>query len=73
MDTPAFDWGYVDNASAKDCSEGVNSIDIDNTIDIFGNPITLEYVDFVKIQSAVQSKSGWIGEMSTEVCNICEI
>lgn len=70
---PTYDWGYVDNASAKDCSESVNSIDIDNAIDIFGNPITLEYVDFVKIQSAVQSKSGWIGEMSTEVCNICEI
>lgn len=70
---PAYDWGYVDNASNRDCAEGVNSLDIDNAIDILGKPIKLEYIDFVKIQSAVQSKSGWVGELSTEVCNICEI
>ena len=70
---PAYDWGYVDNASTTDCNDGVNSIDIDNAIDINGKPITLEYVDFVKVQSAVQSKSGWLGEVSTEVMNIYEI
>ena len=70
---PAYDWGYVDNASNRDCADGVNSLDIDNAIDILGKPIKLEYIDFVKIQSAVQSKSGWVGELSTEVCNICEI
>ena len=70
---PAYDWGYADNASEQDCVEGINSLDIDNAIDILGKPIELEYIDFVKIQSAVQSKSGWIGELSTEVCNITEI
>ena len=70
---PAYDWGYADNASERDCADSVNSLDIDNAIDILGKPIKLEYIDFVKIQSAVQSKSGWLGELSTEVCNIVEI
>ena len=70
---PAYDWGYVDNASERDCSEGINSLDIDNAIDVLGEPIELEYIDFVKIQSAVQAKSGWLGELSTEVCNVVEI
>lgn len=70
---PAYDWGYADNASERDCADAVNSLDIDNAIDILGNPVELEYVDFVKVQSAVQSKSGWLGELSTEVCNIVEI
>ena len=70
---PAYDWGYADNASERDCADAVNSLNIDNAIDILGKPIKLEYVDFVKVQSAVQSKSGWLGELSTEVCNIVEI
>lgn len=70
---PAYDWGYADNASERDCADAVNSLDIDNAIDILGNPVELEYVDFVKVQSAVQSKSGWLGELSTEVCNFVEI
>ena len=70
---PAYDWGYADNDSERDCADAVNSLDIDNAIDILGKPIKLEYIDFVKIQSAVQSKSGWLGELSTEVCNIVEI
>lgn len=70
---PAYDWGYADNASERDCADAVNSLDIDNAVDILGKHIKLEYIDFVKIQSAVQSKSGWLGELSTEVCNITEI
>ena len=70
---PAYGWGYADNASTVDCENGINSLDIANAIDQLGNPIVLDYVDFVKVQSAVQSKSGWLGEMSTEVCNFMEI
>lgn len=70
---PAYDWGYADNASERDCIDAVNSFDISNAIDILGKPIVLEYIDFVKVQSAVQAKSGWLGELSTEVCNFVEI
>lgn len=70
---PAYDWGYVDNYSERDCVDAENSFDISNAIDILGKPIQLEYIDFVKVQSAVQAKSGWLGELSTEVCNFVEI
>ena len=70
---PAYDWGYADNYSERDCVDAENSFDISNAIDILGKPIELEYIDFVKVQSAVQSKSGWLGELSTEVCNFVEI
>ena len=70
---PAYDWGYADNASTKDCEDAVNSFDISNAIDAMGQSVELDYIDFVKVQSAVQAKSGWLGELSTEVCNFVEI
>ena len=70
---PAYGWGYADNASERDCTDGVNRFDIANAIDGAGESVTLEYIDFVKVQSAVQSKSGWTGELSTEVCGFWEI
>lgn len=70
---PAYDWGYADNASTKDCEDAVNSFDIANAIDAMGESVELDYIDFVKVQSAVQSKSGWLGELSTEVCGFWEI
>ena len=70
---PAYDWGYTDNNSTIDSKNAVNSLDIANAVDICGEDIELEYIDFVKIQCGVQAKSGWIGELSTEVCNVSEI
>jgi hypothetical protein len=70
---PAYDWGYADNYSERDCVDAVNSFDISNAIDALGKSVKLDYIDFVKVQSAVQSKSGWLGELSTEVCSIWEI
>ena len=32
-----------------------------------GLPIHLKYIDFVKVQVGVNTKSGWLGEVSTEV------
>ena len=71
-----YDWGYVDNYSPidrlteDDNAEGeVNSnhFKISNAIDCDGEPIELDYIDFVKVQCAVNAKSGWLGELSTEV------
>ena len=70
---PAYDWGYADNFSSKDCLEEdkkVNLFDISNAIDADGNSVELKYIDFVKIQTACNTKSGWLGEMSTEVCGV---
>ena len=72
-----YDWGYVDNYSPvdrltdKDNVEGeinVNHFKISNAIDVDGEPIVLEFIDFVKVQCALNAKSGWLGELSTEVC-----
>lgn len=70
---PHYDWGYADNNSPTDCADAVNSLDIANAVDCMGGSIDLDFVDFVKIQCAVQAKSGWLGELSTEVCGISEI
>ena len=67
---PHYDWGYADNFSPTDfnSSDKANFFNISNAIDFEGNPVNLSHVDFVKVQTAINSKSGWLGELSTEVC-----
>lgn len=67
---PHYDWGYVDNYSPIDFVKGEmsNLFDIDNAIDFEGESIELKHIDFIKVQSAINGKSGWLGEISTEVC-----
>lgn len=74
---PSYDWGYADNYSSIDLLEDTiageskpNGFDIANAIDCEGEPIALSHIDFVKVQCAVQAKSGWLGELSTEVFGI---
>lgn len=70
---PPYDWGYADNFSAIDCVDKANMFKIENAIDFIGDSVELSHIDFVKVQCAVQSKSGWVGELSTEVCGIFDI
>lgn len=72
-----YDWGYVDNFSSIDRLTGdenatadanANHFKISNAIDFECQPIHLNYIDFVKVQVGVNAKSGWLGELSTEVC-----
>ena len=71
-----YDWGYADNFSPVDREgEGDNSnaiantnhFKISNAIDIDGESISLDFIDFVKVQCGVNTNSGWLGEVSTEV------
>lgn len=71
-----YDWGYADNFSETDrlsndensnASANANFFKISNAIDETGNPVTLKYIDFIKVQTACNTKSGWLGENSTEV------
>lgn len=64
---PAFEWGYADNASTVDNLNRENHFEISNAIDEQGNAVKLEYIDFIKVQSAIQQQCGRIGEVSTEV------
>lgn len=71
-----YDWGYVDNFSPIDrltdednagASANANHFKISNAIDANGKHKELKYIDFVKVQVGVNAKSGWLGEVSTEV------
>lgn len=71
-----YEWGYADNFSAADrltdsdnanADANANHFKISNAIDFECEPINLPYIDFVKVQVGVNAKSGWLGELSTEV------
>ena len=57
---PDYDWGYADNF-------GSSNFRIGDALDADGNQVNLKYIDFIKVQTAVNAKSGWLGELSTEV------
>ncbi len=41
---------------------------ISNAVNADGTPANLKYIDFVKVVNGLNTKSGWLGEVSTEVC-----
>ena len=40
---------------------------ISNAVNPDGSSANLKYVDFVKVVNGLNTKSGWLGEVSTEV------
>ncbi|MBP5302773.1 MAG: cell surface protein [Bacteroidales bacterium] len=69
---PPYGWGYVDNWNETDMlgSKDTNHFKISDAIKYDGSPANLKYIDFVKVQNALNASSGWLGEISTEVCGI---
>ena len=72
-----FDWGYADNRGSDNISyqdnPNCNRFRISDAIDKNGNSVNLPYIDFVKIQTGVNSASGWLGEVSTEVLGVVDL
>ena len=75
----AYEWGYADNFSPIDrltddpnSGAGVNAnhFRISDAVTFDGKPAGLKYIDFVKVQTGIQAKSGWLGEISTEVFGV---
>ena len=74
-DNNLFEWGYSDNMGGDTLSsdnagggEGQrNGFLIKNAMYCNGEHINLKYIDFIKVQTGVNSKAGWLGEVSTEV------
>ncbi|MDE6264149.1 MAG: PKD domain-containing protein [Paramuribaculum sp.] len=74
-DNSCYDWGYVDNMgsdtlTSNDSGGGEgqrNGFLIKNAMYINGTHINLRYIDFIRVQTGVNSKAGWLGEVSTEV------
>ncbi len=76
---PPFGWGYADNFSETDrlhkdgettAERNTNFFRISDAIDFEGKSVELQYIDFVKVQTALNTKSGWLGENSTELLGI---
>lgn len=72
---PPFEWGYADNmgSDSKIVVMGgkklqQNSFKISDAVDATGAPVNLEFIDFIKVQTAVCGQSDVLGENSTEVC-----
>ncbi|MDE7159328.1 MAG: PKD domain-containing protein [Muribaculaceae bacterium] len=63
-DFKVYDWGYADNKPNTD-PEGFN---IGNAVDMEGNPVHLDQVDFIRVHTGTNQQCGWLGETSTEVC-----
>jgi hypothetical protein len=57
----AYGGGYVDDFG--DTTE----FDIGGAVQVNGTPVTLQYIDFVKVQSAAQGFGPQTGEVSTEL------
>ena len=58
-----FDYGYADNRP-NDEDPGLK---IDWAVDADGNPVELKYINFIKVYTAQNQKSGPLGETSTEI------
>ena len=77
---PDYGWGYADNYSETDMlpsvatglTAGCNHFRISDAVTYDGQPANLQYIDFVKIQTGLNAKSGWLGELSTEVMDVID-
>ena len=64
-----FAWGYADNFGEDFNSENHrNYFSLSNAVDSEGDSVDLTEIHFIKVQSAIMGSSGWLGEISTEIC-----
>lgn len=76
-----YNWGYADNwgTDRLTTEENPNALaanvyfKICNAVNLDGSAANLQYVDFIKIQTGVNAKSGWLGEISTEVFSFTDM
>ena len=77
---PDYGWGYADNHSEVDMlperatgvTKGWNHFRIADAVTFDGRPANLQYIDFIKVQTGLNTKSGWLGEVSTEVMGVVD-
>ena len=80
-------FGYADNHIRGDASSflpdnpytgeveyaGGDAFDISWAVDIDGNYVNLDEIDFIKVQCAVNENMDWLGEVSTEISGALDI
>ena len=74
-----FGWGYADNIgddmpNKDNPNAGAlgNYFKISDAVNIDGTSANLSHIDFIKVQTGVNVKAGWLGENSTEVFKFCD-
>lgn len=74
-----FGWGYADNIgddmpNKDNPNAGAleNYFKISDALNIDGTSANLSHIDFIKVQTGVNVKAGWLGENSTEVFKFCD-
>ncbi len=72
-----FDWGYVDNMGTDNAALSgyaqCNRFRISDARQADGSPANLQYIDFVKVQSATCAANTLLGEVSTEVFGVIDL
>ena len=66
----AYDYGYADNQPNDSIAA---QIDLDWAINAAGEPVHLDAIRFVRVQTGVQVDWGISGEMSTEICGAADL
>ena len=66
----AYDWGYADNKPNDDTATEMN---IEWAVDKNGNPVHLDEIHFIKVQTGLNQHCGWIGESSTEITGAVDL
>lgn len=63
-----FEWGYADNMGEDFLTDNhVNQFRIADAVDSENKSVDIKFIDFIKVQTAVNASSGWLGENSTEI------
>jgi hypothetical protein len=60
-------YGYADNKPNDDAE--ANSFDFDWAVDAQRQPVSLDFVDFVRVYTGVNQFCGWMAETSTEIAH----
>lgn len=70
-----YGWGYADNVGADNLpgQPQTSRFRISDAMTANGTAASLGHIDFVKVQTGVNAKSGWLGEVSTEVCGFVDL
>lgn len=72
-----YAWGYADNIGTDNITIGdlkqCNRFKISDAVNTNGESVGLKYIDFIKVQTGVNSKSGLLGEISTEVFGFIDL
>lgn len=79
--TDRFLWGYAENYNGADLLEipfgsitrEANRFDISDAVDSEGNPVPLESIRFIKIQTGVFMIAGNLNEVSTEISGAADL